>query len=442
MASTELVPWSGKEAVSLAPSVTEPREIVGVARQLTLKERQQIVAAFNGELYEMAATFVWNKALTSLKAQLGKLGAAFVAEMLDRPDIDSDSPLEQKLTDYEALKLAQELGIIGGTGAFRLRQAFEKISHFGSAPSEDAENEEMSADEAIGVLRACVTSVLGFERIEAALDFKDFRDSLGQEFLTEDDESVAKLSASPYFFKRACIRMLLALVKSSLGAELENALANANLIVPNLWDDLLKPDRYQVGRVYAELMSEGKSVAASGMKRVLLKVRGFDFVPEDLRSRSFISAAHAVIEAHEGMNNFYNEPAPTRALERMGSVIPIPAFPICMSALLSIRLGNSYGICYDAQSPANSALKRISPERWMYYLSDCLPADERILYKLMQESPQTRWGVLVEEFGLPQLAPDLSNKDVRNILTISPASSRFQQSVARVIGSLGYASKG
>ena len=390
----------------------------------------------------MAATFVWNKALTSLKAQLGKLGAAFVAEMLDRPDIDSDSPLEQKLTDYEALKLAQELGIIGGTGAFRLRQAFEKINHFGSAPSEDTENDEMAADEAIGVLKACVTSVLGFERIEAALDFKNFRDSLGQETLAKDDDRIAKLSASPYFFKRACIRMLLALVKSALGAELENALANANLVVPNLWDDLLKPDRYQVGRVYAELMSEGKSVAASGMKRLLLKVRGFDFVPEDLRSRAFIAAAHSVIEGHEGMNNFYNEPAPTRALEQMGSVVPIPAFPICMSALLSIRLGNSYGICYDAQSSANSALKRVSPERWMYYLADCLPADDRILYKLLLESPQTRWGALVEEFALPKLAADLNNKDVRNIVTIAPVSLRFRQSVMRVIGSLGYASKG
>ncbi|HEX4133733.1 MAG TPA: hypothetical protein VHY84_03850 [Bryobacteraceae bacterium] len=440
MPATQIVPWSGKEPVILPAGVIDPREIVKVARQLSVKDRQQIVSAFSGQLYEMVAAFVWNKAITSLKAQLGKLGTAFIAEMLDRPDIDSDSPLEQKLTDFEALKLARELGVIGGTGAFRLRQAFERVNHFGSTPSEESEEDAMSADEAVGVLKACVTNILGFERIEAALDFKDFRDSLGEQTLSGNDESVVKLANSPYFFKRACIRMLLALVKSTLGAELENALANANVLIPKLWDDLLKPDRHQVGRVYAELMSEGKSIAASGMKKALLKVGGFDFVPEDLRSRAFMAAAHAVIEAHEGMNNFYNEPAPTKALERMGSVIPVPAFPICMSALLSVRLGNLYSISYGAQAPAISALKRVSPDRWAYYLSECLPADDRILYKLLQDRPATRWSALVGELGLAELASELTNKDIRNLVTPS-TPHRFQQSVERIVKSLGYASK-
>src|SRR5689334_5279565 len=45
----------------------------------------------------------------------------------------------------------------------------------------------------------------------------------------------------------------------------------------------------------------------------------FDYVPESLRSRAFIDAANKVIEAHFGWNNFYNEPAPMKALASLRS---------------------------------------------------------------------------------------------------------------------------
>src|SRR5260370_35606697 len=139
MPQYELVPWTGNNPIALPPNATEPKDIVRMATQLGVKDRHHVITAFNSGLYEMVATFVWNKALTSLKAQIGKLGASFVSEMLDRPDIDSNSPIEQKLTDYEALRLAQELGVIRGTGAFRLRHSFERLNRFGSLKSEKSD---------------------------------------------------------------------------------------------------------------------------------------------------------------------------------------------------------------------------------------------------------------------------------------------------------------
>ena len=190
------------------------------------RDRQQIVAAFNSGHYEMVAAFVWNKALMSLKVQLGRLGGNFISEMLDRSDIDDSTPIEQKLTDFEARKVSARVGVIRPTGAFRLRQAFERITHFGALPVEEGENEEFAIEDAVGVLRACVENILGFERIEAALDFQRFRESLHSEVLAPDDENVDKLVRSPYFFNRASVRMLLSLIKTSRGAQLDNAIAN------------------------------------------------------------------------------------------------------------------------------------------------------------------------------------------------------------------------
>jgi len=439
MGDSGLTLWTGNTPVRL-PAKALARDIVPIARQLTVRDRTQILSAFESGHYEMVATFVWNKALTSLKAQLGKLGPGFISEMLDRPDIDQGSPIEQKLTDYEALRLAEELGVVRGTGAFRLRQAFERITHFGSLQSEEAEEEEFAAEEAIGVLRACVENVLGFERIEAALDFKRFRDSLVSQVLLDSDESIEKLKRSPYFFPRACMRILLSLIKGSAGAQLENALANANLIVPEIWAILLQPERYQVGRAYSELIASGHSTAASGLKKLLLKVRGFDFVPEDLRSTSFVKAAHDLIVAHEGMNNFYNEAPPARVLERMGSTIPIPAFPLCMSAALSVRLGNRYGTCWDAQTPVNAILKRVPRDRWVYYLNQCLPTDDRVLYKLLEDSPARRWSVVVQDFSLEGYVGELAKREIKQLVTESenPLLPKFRVAAERLISKIGY----
>jgi hypothetical protein len=235
--------------------------------------------------------------------------------------------------------------------------------------------------------------------------------------------------------------MLLSLVKSATGAQLENALGNANVLIPALWARLLQPEKYQIGRAYAEVMNEGKSTAASGLKRVLLRVRGFDFVPEDLRSNSFIKAANTVITAHEGMNNFYNEPGPIRLLERMGTAIPIPAFAICMSAVLAVRLGNRYGRSWDAQHSAAAILGRLTPERWIYYFNECLPSDDRILYKLFEEKPLEYWRSVIEEHSLTEIVSELAKKEQKALITdaLSGNTNRIQTTAQKMIQALGYA---
>src|SRR5262245_3523288 len=107
MNKNEITLWHSRLPVRVPATAISAQEMVPFAdnRQLTSRDKTQIVAAFEAHHYEMVSSFVWNKALASLKAQLGKLGAAFIAEMLDRPDIDVSASIDQSLTDYEALRL-------------------------------------------------------------------------------------------------------------------------------------------------------------------------------------------------------------------------------------------------------------------------------------------------------------------------------------------------
>ena len=421
MAGTEIVVWKPSEVILLPKKIEIDALVTNYAPQLSSKDQHQIIKAFQHESYEMVSSYVWTKSIIALRNQLSKMGISFIAEMLDRPDINDHTNLQQAISEFEAIQLAEELGVINGTIAFRLKKAMETVAHFNQVEMEDDPENELTEDEAKTIVRSCIQGILGYNKIEAAIDFKNFRTALEESTLTAENSYVVRLVHAPYFFLKTTLRILLALIKSSTGAHLENSLANVNVIVPLIWENLKHPERYQLGRVYAELSNDGKTRAASGLRQVLLKVRGFDFVPEDLRSNSFIKVANEVISAHENFNNFYNEPAPMQTLSKMGSVIPIPAFAACITATMCVKLGNRYGVARDAQPYANTIIKNVTRERWIYFFNEVLPSSPRIIYKLISGPTSSRWIALIDsvELDLNEILDEIKVPDSKNLLRTS-----------------------
>lgn len=132
-----------------------------------------------------------------------------------------------------------------------------------------------------------------------------------------------------------------------------------------------------------------------------MSVGGFDYVPENLRSLSFIETAKELKNIHYARNNFYNEPNAVSKLNKMGTKIPKPAIKECVSATLMVLLGNAYGRSYDAIVPAMTILKKLSQSDWVYYIEQCLIYDEDVLRKIVAGSIQTKhWCEIVKEFDL------------------------------------------
>jgi len=410
----ELVLWNPQSSVNIPATVIKHSEIASYAKQLTKRELNQVVQAFDQGNYEMGSLFLWSKTMSVLKKQLGSLGMDFIGEMLDRTDVSSLSTATEVLTDYEAVRLAEELGMFTSTESMRLSQVMEMITFFSNPPEEGDDDRIMSFEESLRCLRTCVQGILGHERLQGAIEFARFRKELEEKTFSGEDEELQSLLGCPYFFRRTMLRVLLALAKTATGAQLEHALANLNLILPLLWRELLKSDRWVVGRAYAEVHAEGRKTAASGLRTALLKVKGFDYVPEDLRSRAFLDAAIRLQSAHFQMNNFYTEPAAIASLESLGTSFPGAAFAQCVTAVLCVSLGNHWGVSYGARDSAQRILGGISEDRWKYYLDECLPGDETILVKLQDPNIAQRWECLVKENSLNKL--ELHKKSSSDLL--------------------------
>ncbi len=410
-----IVPWQEPTGSIVPKTADSALAIANVAVSLSARDQKQIVNAFNSDSFEMMAGFVLNKALSQLKRTLASLGMTFVGEMLGRADLNEDSVPTVSISDFEAVTLARELGLINSTDAKRLTQHLELLAHFDGLSPDSGDTEEMTREEALSFLRTCVNSVLGRGGNIAPMEFVSFRTALESRTFKESDEEVHTLQNAPYFFKKTTLGILLAGCKTRSGAQFEHTLGNLVVLVPALWPTLREAEKWSIGQTYAEVVAAGVTPAVVALKKALSSVRGFDFVPETLRSQTFSAAAGNLINVHTAMNNFYNEPTAVSALAKLGSTIPWPAFPICMSAVLAVVLGNRYGRSHAAQAEAHELLRRLTSNQWDYYLNECLEGDELILQKLAwYEQPQNNWCDLAAAYGL--VGKTLKKKEVERML--------------------------
>ncbi|CUX42340.1 hypothetical protein [Agrobacterium deltaense] len=437
---TALSIWQPEANDVLPSTANTASEIAGFAEQLSNKDRSQIVSAFELGHFEMGLNHLWGKTITALKKELSTVGVGLLAEMLGRADVDEDDDVDDIVTAKDAIRLAEELGIVNSTDAIRLRHTYEILNHFSQMGTEQNDQEEIHSSEALSAFRTCVKGVLGRPKIEVAKKFVEFRNALEGETLADGDHRVEMLKGSPYFFHKLTVSVLLNAAKKNVGANLEHTLANINLLIPAMWSSLRDTERWQLGQSYAEAYSDGKTTVVGGLKSALLKVRGFDYVPENLRSDTFVKAAEAILRAHEGLNNFYNEPAPVKHLQRLGTTIPTPAIPACMTALLSVYLGNYYGVSWGAQSDAKDMLKRITPDRWQYYLNNVLQSDMRLLNKLQEDKPIANWLSLVDFLGLDQI--EVKSTLVQQLLSQSKSRDLKLSKTAQKIYSEYYGKNG
>jgi len=429
MASNDLI-WVGPTGLTIPNDFTKPQQIITVANGLTVKQKNDIAQAFENHAYDMGAEYTWRRSMIRLKSSLKSLGMSFIGEMLGDEEIDEFSNIEMVLNDYNAISLAEHLGAISATGALKLRQALEMISHYLSDKAEK-DGEELSLVDAAQIVSTCVKYILGDSEISIAIEFSELRKRLLTETIPLSDPHIIQLLESPVFYLKTVISVLVAAVKNEKGAGQEHAVGNLSNLIQPMWPHIAEKDRWQIGNAYRDVTSAGNINAAKGLKNALLKVKGFDYVPENLRSTTFKKAAKSVIEAHFGMNNFYTEGPLVANLSKLGSSIPAPAFIECVQAYLCAFLGNQWGHTFAAAPVAEAELKKIPIDRWAYYFGKVIQNDEVILPKLLSSKPSGRLCDFVQETlnDLPEngnltgdnrkLVEALAKKDAVRIMAIA-----------------------
>ncbi len=392
--SNELVLWNSPNAVTV-PSSFDCGELMDISKR-SLREREvnQIVTAYNSGLYDMSIEYAWIRTIGIIRKKLSSLGNEFIAEMLDRAS-ESNFTIDS-VSEYDSIKLATDLGLIDDTANKEFLHISDMLRHY----REDSDAGELDNIKTLSFLKDCVKFVLGKSDDKFIASFSDFRNKFKEQIFSSLDQEIETLKLCPYFYKRTVLRALLNLSKTTTGAELEKVLANLISVTPEIWDDIFANDRYYIGQSYSIAVNEGNLNLSKALKQTLLKVKGFDYVPENLRSNTFFKTAQDLLNSHYAMNNFHTEPAKARELHSLGSVIPKPALSYCLTAILACKLGNHWGISNAAQIHLDSILTNITIDKWEYYFNEILPGDDKILTKLADSNTFHRWVDLISEYNL------------------------------------------
>jgi len=399
-------------------------DILRESLQLKKTELDSIINSYDNCFFEQAAETIWLRAISLLRRRVLTFGEEFVGEMVGINKID----YIKDLPAFEVLNLGMELGFINDTGKLRLMQAYDIIQHFLSRETK----EEMTKSECESINRACIQYILGVDETIVSYSYSDFRELLKTESFDNIPEKLKMLKNSPYFYKRTTIRTFINLISSTQGAEYENVIANFKIILPAIWSDLSSEDKYFIGIQYSSYVDEGAKDKVVAIKDILDKIGGFDYVPENIRSSSFVEKAKYIKGIHYSINNFYNEPMAIRSLGGMGTKIPKPAIKEVVSATCVVLLGNSYGVSWDAVEPAKSILGKLTEGEWVYYIEQCLPYDVDVLYKLQSGGDRVgRWCNIIKEFQLEKFnfsntkvkrfIKDSSNDDINNVRATAEA---------------------
>ena len=274
------------------------------------------------------------------------------------------------------------------------------------ANDEADEYEEMPQDEANIIIKNSISYILYSEDDSYGLQFNDFREKLKSGKVVELlDDDKRMFATCPYFYLKTSVRSLLKLFGETQGIEYENVAANLGIMIPACWDRLKIEERRAFADAYTDYVNRNDYVRINALNTVMLQVHGFDYVKENVRSRTYITAAQKLIDAHFGMNNFYTEPGFIKKLEDLGTTIPVLALKECVTAILYVKLGNQYGVSWNAESTADRLLDRLTRSNWETYIDKYMHESSTLVEAIKDcSSIRNRWKNVIQKYKLNELS--------------------------------------
>ena len=380
------------------PLVTNVSELVQFGVALPEPVRNKVAKYYQIGDFVTAANAVWDRAINLLRKRILSLGEEFVADMVESDDLD----YVRNLPAYRVIDLAHDLGFIDKSGRRKLQSANEQYNFFNNTDAEDYE--EMPQDEANIIIKNCISYILCTTDDSFGLQFNDFREKLKTGAITElYDDDKAMFATCPYFYLKTTVRSLLKLFRDTDGIEFDNVTRNMNAVFPVIWDRLKIEERRALADAYTDY-SESDDAREKIIKGVMLQVRGFDYVKENVRSRTYIQTAKKLIDIHFGMQNFYNEPRAIKDLEDLGTVIPKLALKECVTAILYVKLGNQYSTSWRAEEVADRMLSNLTEEDWITYLENYMIEEEHLLDGIDQSRKmRNKWKEVIKTYNLKKL---------------------------------------
>ena len=189
---------------------------------------------------------------------------------------------------------------------------------------------------------------------------------------------------------------------------------NVRLVWPELWPFVGDDARYGFGTRIGRFQANADLAQAAAARELIDAVDdGAAYLPEPVRAAEMDVALDALMSAHRGWNNFYNEPAPARLVASLvteSGEVPEAVEAKYVRTLVEVFLGNGSGIAYSADGTYRTLLRRLSAGQARRALRAFM--DPTISSRLSTPPARNQWPDLLDI-----IEPKLTRSSDKDLLT-------------------------
>jgi hypothetical protein len=341
--------------------------------------------ALEAELYDSAMAYFWQATIAELQNMVVSYGVGYFAGRIGSDKVRDVDSLRQYVSDWQLIEGCYQLGIISREAWVKLQYCRElRNIHSPAHPIET----EIDPLEALNFIKNSGRFVLSVDRPLPGLDVKVLASRIRTEDLSEELDIIKEaISQLPENVHDSILNIIFTDYCSADCSP--QAKANISSIAPLVWEAAPEASRVIVGERFARIYVDGTEDEKREAFAFLARVGGVDLVPSAVRRALFDRRSQNLIDSHFGWENFYNEPAPARALAELGRAVPPGAETKYVKALLLSYLGNRWGVSHAAQPCVEEMIQNLN-QRSIIALWRVLDTDKDIALELAHGRPAQR----------------------------------------------------
>ena len=337
--------------------------------------------AISSGLFDGAINYIWNAAILRLRDKVRNFGLPIVAQIQERDFEDNDLV---SLQDSQLLDLCLKLNILNEEGYLFLSQCRNIRNNFSAAhPSLGNLNDR----EFITFLNRCIKYAFGDSSSPKGVNINDFIQSIkGGRF----NDAQLELWGNRLFETHDAQKQLLIVMAHGVYCDpnsQESTRLNALDICSRFKDSFSASLRSALIDKHSEYITKGDEQRQTASSVFFEKLGLLGLLSAPQQHTIFSTAVQRLQIAHDGLNNFYNEPPYAERLLELSQSTAVPETiqSDFVDTIVSCYLGNGYGVSWAAIPFYEKIIKNFSPQEIAIMLRHTQVENSRIARMLPNE---------------------------------------------------------
>ena len=392
-----------------------------------------IVAAAVG-LFDAALNYLWDETVNELRRRVigYDLGYFYdVAVLGDMRRHFADVADLPRVQDADLLRACREIGLLSDAGFAQVDHVRYMRNHASAAHPNQV---ELTGLQLASWLETCIRQVITLPQDPITANTGRLLANIKAARL-----DAGAVAATASFFEELPLDRADTLARGFFGlytdAKRTAVVAdNVRLLWSELWGFVSDEARFGFGTRYGRFQANAETDLATAARELIDLVDGAEYLPEQIRVVEIDAAIDVLTTAHQGWDNFYNEPGPARSLEELvghqGNV-PAALSNKFVRTVVKTFLGNGSGVATGALPSYRRMLGSLTPGQAGRALRAF--TDPVISSLLSTSSARRQWGELLDVLE-PKLtrAADRGLYDEIRAFTGTPDQLHGDSKIARL----------